>query len=61
MVFFFQSIFSDMLEELYDCEEFVDRATQLIGIWTTAVIAEGEIILRHAETSLEISEATYEK
>ena len=26
-----------------------------------AVIAEGEIILRHAETSLEISEATYEK
>ena len=50
-----------MLQDVYECAEFVNRATDLIEIWSVAVIAEGEIILRHATKSLEVSEATYEK
>ena len=50
-----------MVADMYDCETFVDRSSDLLEIWTAAVIAEGKIILRHAEQSLAISEATYEK
>ena len=50
-----------MVDDQMECEMFVDRAGDLLDIWTTAVIVQGEIVLRHAETTLEVSQATYTK
>ena len=56
-----QEIFDDMVAEAQECNTFVDRSRDLLGIWYQSAIVEGQIILRHAETSLSVSEATYEK
>ena len=56
-----QEIFDSMVEDQLECQTFVDRAGDLLDIWTTAVIAQGEIVLRHAENTLAVSEATYTK
>ena len=50
-----------MVEDQQECQTFVDRAGDLIDIWTTCVLAESAIVLRNAETALEVAEETYQK
>ena len=56
----YNDVFEEMLDEFMECEDFVDRAGTLIGIWTDTVVAQAEIIKNHASDNLAVSRATYQ-
>ena len=51
--------FQELLDEAMSCQDFVDRAGTLIGIWTDTVVTQAQIVRDHTEATLAISEATY--
>lgn len=57
------TLYSDTFDELRDdaieCNNYKDRASTLIDIWTDSMISQSQILKQHAEENLAISEATY--
>ena len=59
ILFFFRDEYEAMMDDITDCNNFVDRAGTMIEIWTDTIVYEANLIAKNTRDTLEISKESW--